>query len=244
MTPTDRYGEIIAKALTHEKFSWYSPPTTSWAIWQQNRFSGSKSSRPHYVFKDAGARGHVGSPKAANPPSRSLQAMQEDAPDEAGQRLQRATMLRKRTGQHQNVLSDVSADRFSMRSSYQGGPTARCGIGRRQSSINLIETFGRQRPPRRGRLPCARACSKHTKVPDDSRWYLAKPSPVSPTPKKSRGLTGRCAFLVEDCLNPMAGTYKKVTNWGVLRCDRWQAWSTGQNPRSSEEAAHKLLSLL
>ena len=63
------------------------------------------------------------------------------------------------------------------------------------------------------------------------------------TEEDAVGLTDVVPFLVEDMLKANGGNYHKGADWASFVVTDGKL-VTGQNPASSEEAAHKLLELL
>ena len=85
---------------------------------------------------------------------------------------------------------------------------------------------------------------KHTKGTDDKPLVSGKTvTGFTNTEEEAVGLTDVVPFLVEDMLKSNGGTYKKGDDWASFVVTDGKL-VTGQNPASSEEAAHKLLSLL
>ncbi|UOA23635.1 Putative cysteine protease YraA [Sulfitobacter pontiacus] len=195
---------------------------------------------PYYVFKDAGAEITLASPKGGQPPldpSSDADGAQTDATkrfkgDDAAQKELANT----------EVLSSVSADGFDA-IFYPGGHGPLWDLAEDKASINLIESFAASDRPV-GAVCHAPAVFKHTKGTDDKPLVSGKTvTGFTNTEEEAVGLTDVVPFLVEDMLKTNGGTYKKGDDWASFVVTDGKL-VTGQNPASSEEAAHKLLSLL
>ncbi|WP_138923214.1 type 1 glutamine amidotransferase domain-containing protein [Sulfitobacter sp. BSw21498] len=195
---------------------------------------------PYYVFKDAGAEVTLASPKGGQPPL-DPSSDAEDAQTEATKRFKGDDAAQKELA-NTKVLSDVSADGFDA-IFYPGGHGPLWDLAEDKSSINLIETFAASDRPV-GAVCHAPAVFKHTKGTDDKPLVSGKTvTGFTNTEEEAVGLTDVVPFLVEDMLKSNGGTYKKGDDWASFVVTDGKL-VTGQNPASSEEAAHKLLSLL
>lgn len=195
---------------------------------------------PYYVFKDAGAEVTLASPKGGQPPL-DPSSDAENAQTEATKRFKGDDAAQKELA-NTKVLSDVSADGFDA-IFYPGGHGPLWDLAEDKSSINLIETFAASDRPV-GAVCHAPAVFKHTKGTDDKPLVSGKTvTGFTNTEEEAVGLTDVVPFLVEDMLKSNGGTYKKGDDWASFVVTDGKL-VTGQNPASSEEAAHKLLSLL
>jgi len=195
---------------------------------------------PYYVFKDAGAEVTLASPKGGQPPL-DPSSDADDAQTEATKRFKGDDAAQKELA-NTKVLSDVSADGFDA-IFYPGGHGPLWDLAEDKSSINLIETFAASDRPV-GAVCHAPAVFKHTKGTDDKPLVSGKTvTGFTNTEEEAVGLTDVVPFLVEDMLKSNGGTYKKGDDWASFVVTDGKL-VTGQNPASSEEAAHKLLSLL
>ena len=195
---------------------------------------------PYYVFKDAGAEVTLASPKGGQPPL-DPSSDAEDAQTEATKRFKGDDAAQKELA-NTELLSGVSADGFDA-IFYPGGHGPLWDLAEDKSSINLIETFAASDRPV-GAVCHAPAVFKHTKGTDAKPLVSGKTvTGFTNTEEEAVGLTDVVPFLVEDMLKSNGGTYKKGDDWASFVVTDGKL-VTGQNPASSEEAAHKLLSLL
>ena len=195
---------------------------------------------PYYVFKDAGAEVTLASPKGGQPPL-DPSSDADDAQTEATKRFKGDDAAQKELA-NTKVLSDVSADGYDA-IFYPGGHGPLWDLAEDKASINLIETFAASDRPV-GAVCHAPAVFKHTKGTDDKPQVSGKTvTGFTNTEEEAVGLTDVVPFLVEDMLKSNGGTYKKGDDWASFVVTDGKL-VTGQNPASSEEAAHKLLSLL
>ena len=195
---------------------------------------------PYYVFRDAGAEITLASPKGGQPPldpTSDAEDAQTDATrrfkaDDAGQAALATTV----------ALSDVAAEDFDA-IFYPGGHGPLWDLAEDSHSKALIEGFAaRCRPV--GAVCHAPAVFRHTKGADGTPLVSGKTvTGFTNTEEEAVGLTGIVPFLVEDMLRANGADYQKGDDWGsFVVVDGTLV--TGQNPASSEEAAHKLLALL
>jgi len=195
---------------------------------------------PYYVFKDAGAEITLASPKGGQPPL-DPSSDADDAQTEATKRFKSDDAAQKELA-NTEVLSSVSADGFDA-IFYPGGHGPLWDLAEDKASINLIESFAASDRPV-GAVCHAPAVFKHTKGTDDKPLVSGKTvTGFTNTEEEAVGLTDVVPFLVEDMLKTNGGTYKKGDDWASFVVTDGKL-VTGQNPASSEEAAHKLLSLV
>ncbi|WP_340247634.1 type 1 glutamine amidotransferase domain-containing protein [Sulfitobacter pontiacus] len=195
---------------------------------------------PYYVFKDAGAEITLASPKGGQPPL-DPSSDADDAQTDATKRFKSDDGAQKELANTQ-TLSSVSADGFDA-IFYPGGHGPLWDLAEDKASINLIERFAASDRPV-GAVCHAPAVFKHTKGTDDKPLVSGKTvTGFTNTEEEAVGLTDVVPFLVEDMLKTNGGTYKKGDDWASFVVTDGKL-VTGQNPASSEEAAHKLLSLL
>lgn len=195
---------------------------------------------PYYVFKDAGAELTLASPKGGQPPL--------DPSSEAPDALTAAT---KRFNDDQDaqrelantmVLSTVSADDYDA-IFFPGGHGPLWDLAEDADSIRLIETFAASDRPI-GAVCHAPAVFKHPKGADGKPLVSGKNvTGFTNSEEDGVGLTDVVPFLVEDMLKANGGNYQKGADWASFVVTDGKL-VTGQNPASSEEAAHKLVELL
>ena len=195
---------------------------------------------PYYAFKDAGADITVASPLGGQPP------LDPKSDDEASQTV--ATRRFKADAAAQAVLAstvllkDVKAADFDA-VFYPGGHGPLWDLAEDANSIALIESMLKAGKPVAA-VCHAPAVLRHPKGTDGQSVVNGKKvTGFTNTEEEAVGLTAIVPFLVEDMLNQNGGTYSKGADWqpyvltdGLL--------ITGQNPASSEPAAHALLAAL
>jgi putative intracellular protease/amidase len=195
---------------------------------------------PYYVFKDAGADVTLVSPKGGQPPLDPA----SDAPDAQTDAMRRfkSDTAAQAVLAHTGKLAAVSGKNFDA-VFFPGGHGPLWDLAQDEDSIKLIESMAAD-----GKTVAA-VCH----APGVLR--LAKATDGSPLVKGKKvtgftnseeaavQLTDIVPFLVEDMLVKNSGLYSKGDDWkphvvvdGKL--------ITGQNPASSEAAAHAVLSQL
>jgi putative intracellular protease/amidase len=195
---------------------------------------------PYYVFKDAGADITLASPKGGQPP---LDPSSE-APDALTQATKRFNddQDAQRALANTSVLSTVSADGYDA-IFFPGGHGPLWDLSEDADSIRLIETFAASDRPV-GAVCHAPAVFKHPKGADGQPLVSGKNvTGFTNTEEDAVGLTDVVPFLVEDMLKANGGNYHKGLDWASFVVTDGKL-VTGQNPASSEQAAHKLLELL
>ena len=194
---------------------------------------------PYYVFKDAGAVITLASPLGGQPP---LDPKSDDAASQTD-----ATRRFKEDADAQALLAsthklgDMDAGAFDA-VFYPGGHGPLWDLAEDKNSIALIEamlTAGK---------PVAAVCHapavlRHPKIDGQSVVQGKNVTGFTNTEEAAVELTDIVPFLVEDMLKSNGGNYSKGADWqpyvltdGLL--------ITGQNPASSEPAAHALLGVL
>lgn len=195
---------------------------------------------PYYTLKDAGVNITLASPKGGQPPIDPKSA-EPDAQTDATRRFNDDKDLQALLAQTKK-LSEVNADDFDA-VFFPGGHGPLWDLSTDANSIRLIETFWKSKKP------VAAVCHAPAvllNAKDENGEPLVKGKNVTGftnTEEDAVQLTGVVPFLLEDELRNKGGQYSKKEDWasyvvkdGLL--------ITGQNPASSEEAAHQLLQLL
>ncbi len=195
---------------------------------------------PYYTLKDAGVNITLASPKGGQPPIDPKSA-EPDAQTEATRRFNEDKDLQALLAQTKK-LSEVNADDFDA-VFFPGGHGPLWDLTADANSIRLIETFWKSKKP------VAAVCHAPAvllNAKDENGEPLVKGKTVTGftnTEEEAVQLTEVVPFLLEDELKNKGGQYSKKEDWasyvvtdGLL--------ITGQNPASSEEAAHQLLQLL
>jgi putative intracellular protease/amidase len=195
---------------------------------------------PYYVFKDAGAKITVASPRGGQPP---LDPKSDEPEFQTGltQRYKgdpEAQQVLANTA----VLSTVSPDGFDA-VFYPGGHGPMWDLATDRDSIRLIETVYARGTPLA--LVChAPGVLRDAKAPDGSPLVKGKQvTGFTNGEEEAVQLTKVVPFLVEDALIELGGKYSKGPDWApYVLTDGMLV--TGQNPASSEPAAKALLQLL
>lgn len=195
---------------------------------------------PYYVFKDAGARITLASPKGGKPPLDPKSA-EADAQTDSTKRFNAdADAMAALASTH--CLADMKIADFDG-VFYPGGHGPLWDLANDPTSIALIEaaiTAGK---------PVAAVCHAPGVLRDVA---LADGSPLvkgktvtgfTNTEEAAVGLTDVVPFLVEDMLKAKGGKYSKTVDWGVHVVEDGLL-ITGQNPASSAKAAEVLLKRL
>jgi putative intracellular protease/amidase len=195
---------------------------------------------PYYVFKDAGATVTLASPQGGQPPL-DPKSDEPDSQTEATRRF-KADPAAQQALASTVKLSSVSAQAFDT-VFYPGGHGPLWDLAGDRDSIRLIETMVA------AGKPVAAVCHapgvlRDAKGPDGASLVKDKRvTGFTNTEEEAVGLTKVVPFLVEDVLVRSGGKFSKGPDWqpyvltdGIL--------VTGQNPASSEPAAHALLELL
>lgn len=195
---------------------------------------------PYYVFKDAGAEVTLASPKGGQPPLDP----KSDAPDAQTA----ATRRFKSDPAAQAALSDtrklagVSGDGFDALF-YPGGHGPLWDLAEDADSIALIESM----------MAAGKTVSAVCHAPGALRRVRTKDGSLlvkgrqvtgfANTEEAAAQLTQVVPFLVEDMLAESGGTYSKGPDWQPHVVTDGKL-ITGQNPASSEPAAHAVLAQL
>ena len=195
---------------------------------------------PYYVFKDAGTTVTLASPKGGQPPL-DPKSDEPDSQTEATRRF-KADPAAQEALANTVKLSSLSAEQFDT-VFYPGGHGPLWDLAGDRDSIRLIETmFAAGKPV--AAVCHAPGVLRDAKGPDGASLVSGKRvTGFTNTEEAAVGLTEVVPFLVEDVLVQLGGKYSKGGDWqpyvltdGIL--------VTGQNPASSEPAAHALLQLL
>jgi putative intracellular protease/amidase len=195
---------------------------------------------PYYAFKEAGIPVVIASLKGGQPPI-------DPKSDEPASQTP-ATIRFKADGdlqtllEHTKKLSVVDSEDFDG-IFYPGGHGPLWDLTTDKDSIKLIEDFWKSKKPV---AAVCHAPSVLLNVMDENGNPLVKDKKVTGftnTEEEGVKLTDVVPFLLEDELKNKGGKYSKKGDWesyvvkdGLL--------ITGQNPASSEEAAHELIKIL
>jgi len=195
---------------------------------------------PYYVFKDAGARITLASPKGGQPPLDPASDT-ADAQTDATKRFKADDAAQKDLASTE-ILSSVSADGFDA-IFFPGGHGPLWDLAEDADSTALIETFASSDRPI-GAVCHAPAVLRHPKGKDGKPLVAGKTvTGFTNTEEEGVDLTKIVPFLVEDMLKANGGNYRKGDDWASFVVTDGKL-VTGQNPASSAEAARQLLALL
>lgn len=207
---------------------------------EQTGFWIEEFAAPYYVFKDAGIDVTLASPKGGQPPIDP----KSEAPENQTAATKRFNADKELQEQLANTkrLSDVSADDFDA-VFYPGGHGPLWDLYEFPESVQIIEAFWKRKKP------VAAVCHAPAvllNVKDEAGEPLVKGKDVTGftnSEEEAVGLTNVVPFLLEDELKRKGGNFSRGADWASYVVQDGLL-ITGQNPASSEEAAHKLLQLL
>ena len=198
---------------------------------------------PYYVFKDAGANITVASPAGGQPPLDPS----SDAPESQTDATRRfksdtaAQAVLAHTGKLAGLSKEPGEDFDAL--FYPGGHGPLWDLAEDAHSIKLIESMAAA-----GKTISA-VCHapgvlKNVKAADGSPLVKGKKvTGFTNTEEAAVKLTDIVPFLVEDMLTKNGGLYSKGADWQSYVVTDGKL-ITGQNPASSEAAAHAVLSQL
>lgn len=195
---------------------------------------------PYYVFKDAGAKITLASPKGGRPPLDPTSELPENL-TESTKRYSKDEAAQAELADTKKI-ADVSAKDFDA-VFYPGGHGPMWDLSDNRQSIALIEAFVKADKPV-GAVCHAPASLVNVRGKDGE--YLVKSKRVTGftnAEEEAVGLTKIVPFLLEDRLKERGGLYSKGADWAPhVQVDGKLV--TGQNPASSRPAAEELLKLL
>jgi putative intracellular protease/amidase len=195
---------------------------------------------PYYTLADAGVNITLASPKGGQPPIDPKSAAPESQ-TEATRRFDNDKELQQLLANTKR-LSEVSAAEFDA-VFFPGGHGPLWDLTGDAQAISIIENFWK------ANKPVAAVCHAPAvllNVKAENGEPLVKGKKVTGftnTEEEAVGLTEIVPFLLEDELKSKGGIYSKKEDWASYAITDGLL-ITGQNPASSEEAAHQLLALL
>lgn len=192
---------------------------------------------PYYVFKDAGVDITLASPLGGQPPL-DPKSDEPDSQTEATRRF-KADIPAQDALAHSVKLSSVSAETFDA-VFYPGGHGPLWDLAEDADSIKLIEIL--YAADKIVAAVChAPGVLRHTKAANGSPLVKGKQvTGFTNTEEAAVQLTDVVPFLVEDVLGKNGGIYSKAADWQPHVVTDGNL-ITGQNPASSEPAAHEVL---
>ncbi len=195
---------------------------------------------PYYVFKDAGAKITLVSPKGGQPPLDP----QSDAPDAqtpATDRFRKDSAAQAALAST-GLLADVKSETFDA-VFFPGGHGPLWDLAEDRDSIALIESIHAAGKPVAA-VCHAPAVLRHPKGSDGAPLVKGRSvTGFTNTEEAAVGLTDVVPFLIEDMLKANGGVYTKKQDWASYVVTDGHL-VTGQNPASSEAAAKAVLALL
>ena len=195
---------------------------------------------PYYVFLDSGVEITLASPLGGQPPL-DPSSDAADAQTDATRRFKADAVAQKALA-HTQPLAEVSSGDFDA-VFYPGGHGPLWDLAEDDTSIALIEQMLAAGKPVAA-VCHAPAVLRHTKTPGGEPVVRGKNvTGFTNTEEAAAGLTHIVPFLVEDMLKGHGAHYSKAADWQpYVQVDGLLI--TGQNPTSSEPAAHALLTKL
>jgi putative intracellular protease/amidase len=195
---------------------------------------------PYYAFVDAGAEVTLASPKGGQPPL-DPKSNETDFQTDKTRRFE-ADATAKAVLSNTKKLSDVSITDFDA-IFYPGGHGPLWDLANDPHSITLIEdAISASKPV--GLVCHAPGVLRDVRSADGTPLVNGKAvTGFSNSEEEAVGLTNVVPFLVEDMLKASGGHYSKGPDW-QSHIQRDGLLVTGQNPASSNAAAHALLELL
>ncbi|MDI1274217.1 type 1 glutamine amidotransferase domain-containing protein [Polaromonas sp.] len=192
---------------------------------------------PYYVFKDAGADITLASPQGGQPPLDP----KSDAPDaqtDATRRFKDDSQAQQALAHTVQLAGLKDADFDAV--FYPGGHGPLWDLAEDRDSIGLIERmFAAGKPV--AAVCHAPGVLRHVKAASGAPLVEGKKvAGFTNTEEAAAQLTDVVPFLVEDMLRDNGGNYSKGADWQSYVVTDANL-ITGQNPASSEAAAHELL---
>lgn len=195
---------------------------------------------PYYVFKDAGARITLASPKGGQPPL-DPSSDTADAQTEATDRFKADADAQRHLAQTVE-LSTVAASEYDA-VFYPGGHGPLWDLAEDADSRALIEDFASAGRPI-GAVCHAPGVLRDVKAANGAPLVSGRQvTGFTNSEEEAVGLTDVVPFLVEDALIANGGDFQRGDDWASFVVTDGKL-VTGQNPASSSEAARALLGLL
>jgi len=195
---------------------------------------------PYYVFRDAGAKVVLASPKGGQPPLDPKSDDPELATDST--RRFNADPEAQQALANTTRLANINPKDFDA-VFYPGGHGPLWDLSEDKDSIALIENLYAAGKPV-GAVCHAPAVLRHVHAPDGAPLVRGKAvTGFSNAEEEAVGLSEVVPFRVEDSLKNNGGNYSRADAW-QSHCVTDGHLVTGQNPASSEATARALLKLL
>jgi putative intracellular protease/amidase len=194
---------------------------------------------PYFVFRDAGVELTLASPKGGQPPIDPKSDLPEN--QTAATARFKQDDVAKRALASTVKLADVRAADYSA-VFYPGGHGPLWDLAESPLSITLLESFYSSGKPIA--LVChAPGALRHVKYNGAPLVKGKRVTGFTNEEEAAVQLTKVVPFLVEDELRRLGARFEKVPNWQPFSIVDGRL-VTGQNPASSEPAAHDLMQLL
>jgi putative intracellular protease/amidase len=195
---------------------------------------------PYYVFKDAGARITLASPKGGRPPL-DPKSNEPSSQTDITRRFEKDADANSQLDRTARLDSAKQEDYDTV--FYPGGHGPMWDLAEDEHSIKLVESF--LAAGKTFALVChSSGALRHVKTPDGKPLVEGKTvTGFTNGEEEAVGLTKVVPFLVEDELMRLGATFSKVKNWGVHMVADGQL-ITGQNPASSGPTARLLIDTL
>jgi putative intracellular protease/amidase len=192
---------------------------------------------PYYVFKDAGAEITLASPQGGQPPLDPKSDV-PDAQTDATRRFKEDAQAQQALAHTVKLAGLKEADFDAV--FYPGGHGPLWDLAEDRDSIGLIERmFAAGKPV--AAVCHAPGVLRHVKAADGAPLVQGKKvAGFTNTEEAAAQLTDVVPFLVEDMLRNHGGNYSKGADWQSYVVSDANL-ITGQNPASSEAAAHEVL---
>ncbi|GAB1583892.1 type 1 glutamine amidotransferase domain-containing protein [Phyllobacterium phragmitis] len=195
---------------------------------------------PYYIFKDAGARITLASPKGGQPP---LDPKSDEPMFQTDLTRRFNTDEAAKAQLAQSVRLDSVDQKDFDTVFYPGGHGPLWDLAEDPNSIKLIQSFITAGKPIA--LVCHAPGVLHRVInPDGTPFVQGRHvTGFTNSEEEAVGLTKVVPFLVEDELISLGAVFSKVKDWGVHTVVDGQL-ITGQNPASSGEVAEALVAVL
>ena len=195
---------------------------------------------PYYVLADAGVDVTLASPKGGQPPIDPKSAA-PDAQTDATRRFEQDEALKQQLATTRK-LSEVKADDYDA-VFFPGGHGPLWDLSSDPHSIALVEAFWSAKKPVAAVCHAPAVLLNAKEANGEPLVQGKRVTGFTNTEEEAVQLTQVVPFLLEDELKKKGGQYSKKEDWASYVV-RDGLLITGQNPASSEEAAHQLMQLL
>ena len=194
---------------------------------------------PYYVFKDAGVKLTLASPKGGQPPIDPKSDLPENQ-TLAMKRFKQDELAKKMLSQTLK-LADIKSEDFDS-VFYPGGHGPMWDLAESSDSISLLESFYNSEKPIA--LVChAPGVLRHVTYKGEPLVKGKRVTGFTNSEEEDVQLTKVVPFLVEDELKRLGGHFERASNWqSFVSIDGHLI--TGQNPASSTAGAQALLKVL